>query len=215
MSDPTQTLSALGLGHIVAEKGFKREGQGAFADPAGNRIAFASPQTLRSFRLVLDGERPGLWRTLQKAAGHACGGKIARDLDARLAAEQQPALASLPLEACLGFLEHHFSSHGWGLLSVDLTHAAEHGLVVARLSYSCFAEADPEGSEFADPLVAGMLQGFFEHISGQTLGCEEIACVRRGSTQCEFVITAPERLATVMPYLGREPAVKVITRLCV
>ncbi len=214
MSDSSQTLSALGLGHIVAEKGFKREGLGTFADPAGNRIAFASAQLLRSLRLVLDGERPGLWRTVQKAAGYACGGKIARDLDARLAAEQQPALAALPLEACLGFLEHHFSGHGWGLLTVDLAHAAEHGLVVARLRYSCFAEADPEGSDFADPVVAGMLQGFFEHISGQTLGCEEIACARRGSAQCEFAITAPERLATVLPYLGRESAEKVIARLC-
>ncbi len=110
-------------------------------------------------------------------------------------------------------MEHHFAAHGWGHLKLDLADAAEHGFVVARLKHSYFVETLTDVDDFVDPVLAGMLQGFFEHFSGQTLGCEEIACAGRGADQCTFVLTDPERLATITPLIGREGAEALLARL--
>ena len=79
-----------------------------------------------------------------------------------------------------------------------------------------FAAALDTMDDFADALLAGKLQGFFEYISGQPLGCEEIACVRRRqppTSQCVFVITAPERIEALRPFIGREPVAALLARL--
>src|SRR6185436_14623513 len=116
--------------------------------------------------------------------------RIAQHLDTELSRLGHPALGALPLEACLVLLERRLAALGWGQLKLDLAEAAEHGVVVATLEHSAFAEALADVTDFADPLLAGVLSGFFEHVSGQALGCEEIACVRRGAPACQFVITA-------------------------
>ncbi len=182
-------------------------------DPAPGRMVFASAAMIRGFHHVIESERPGAWRTTMKAVGHTTGRQLGKDLDARLAIRAQPPLSGLPLEACLALLEEFFVELGWGLLKIDLTDAAEHSLVVARLQNSVFVEALPEIEQFVDALPAGLLHGFFEYITGLTLGCEEIACVRRGAAECTFAITAPEHLARVMPMIDRESAEALIARL--
>lgn len=210
-SDPT--LAALGIDHLVENHRFSPDPAGALLDPAGIRLVCASPDFLRSFRLILEKESAGAWKTVLKASGRACGENIASHLDAELTRLGKPALSALPLEACLVLIERYFALHGWGLVKLDLSDAAEHGLVVAWLEHSCFAEALSDVEDFVDPLAAGVLQGFLEYISGQPLGCEEIACVRRGASRCTFVVTAQERLDTIVPYLGREPADAILARL--
>lgn len=205
MSAPGSILQSLGLDRLLE------------ADPTGaatgSPLTFASAEMIRGFHYVIERERTGAWRSAMKATGHTTGRKFGVSLDALLAAHGQPALDALPLEACLALLEQHLTNLGWGKLQLDLTDAAQHGLVVARLQHSVFAEALADVPDFVDPLPAGMLQGFFEHISGQTLGCEEIACVRHGAPHCTFVITAPERLARIMPAIGRENADTLLARL--
>lgn len=127
---------------------------------------------------------------------------------------EKPPLTGLPLEACLVFLAHHFARHGFGTLRLDLARAAEHGVVVATLADSFMASAAGSAHDFADPLPAGLIQGFFEHISGQELGCEEIACAHLGAPECTFVITAPKRIDSIRGVIGREPAAAIIDRLC-
>ncbi len=202
MPDSARILASLGLERLLD------------ADSAtpGTRV-YASPEMIRGLHHVLERERSGAWRSVMKTVGYASGQKFGADLDARLTARSQPILSGLPLEAGLELIAAQFTQLGWGRLQIDLTHAAQHGLVVAHLEHSAFVELLPEVPDFVDALPAGMLQGFFEHISGQTLGCEEIACGRRGAPHCTFVITAPDRLARIMPSIGREGVDALLARL--
>jgi hypothetical protein len=214
MPNSEEILSSLGLEQLIAAGGFTRdETGGVMANPAGARVVCVGPELLRSLHLVLDHERTGAWTAVLKTAGFASGKKIAANLDAELAGLGKPALAALPIEGCLVFIEHYFAVHGWGRLTLDLTDAAQHGVVLARLEQSVFAGALQDPKLFADPLLAGILQGFFEHISGQVLGCEEIACARRGAPHCIFVITAPERLGSIISFVGYESAEAILNRL--
>lgn len=214
MSSPEEILSSLGIESLVAAAGFNPDpASGVVTDPAGARVAGAGPELLRSLQFVLEQERPGAWVATLKTSGFRCGRKIGESLDAALAALGKPALAAQPIEGCLVLIEHYFATHGWGRLTLDLSGAADHGIVLAHLEHSCFAAALSDPRVFADPLVAGLLQGFFEYISGQVLGCEEIACARRGAPHCVFVITAPERLGAVVSFIGYETADAILNRL--
>ena len=206
-------LVSLGLDPLIAAESFGRDGAGRLVDPAGARVVLAAAESVRGFHRVLASEEPGAWSAAMKAGGHGCGQKIAARLDATLTALGQPVLSGLPLEACLALLEHQFAAHGWGRLKLDLTDAAEHGIVVARIEHSYFVETLAHVDDFVDPMLAGILQGFFEHFSGQTLGCEEIACARQGAAHCTFVLTDPERLALIVPLIGREDADALLARL--
>jgi predicted hydrocarbon binding protein len=188
-------------------------GTGCVADPAGTRVVYASADFTRAMHFVLSREKSGVWRDTLARTGRACGREIATSLDRESARLGQPVLGELPLEQCLVYLERTFSAHGWGVLTLDLTAAPEHGIVTAHLTHSYFAEALADVNDFVDSFPAGLLQGFFEHISGEQLGCLEVACVRRGAARCTFVVTATERLDTVRPLLGVESAESIIARL--
>lgn len=206
-------LRALGLDSLLADAALYRDKAGAVFDAAGHRAVCATPEFLSGLRYVLERERSGAWRQTGKAAGAGAGQVLAQTLDRQLASLGKPALAAQPLDACLALLARAFATHGWGRLSLDLTHAAEHGLVVATLDHSCVAAALPAANDLTDAFAAGTLQAFFEHISGQHVGCEEIACRSAGAAQCVFVITTEERLSAVLPLIGREAPATVIARL--
>jgi predicted hydrocarbon binding protein len=207
-------LSGLGLESLVADRGFQPDAEGQLQSPLDGRVIATSPEMLASLRQVLDSERPGSWATVVKSAGLSWGRSLAAKLDARLAQMNKPVLSELPLEACLLMLEHHVRRNGFGRLKLDLAHAAEHGVVIATLDNSLFAALMKNLPGFADPLVAGILQGFFEHISGQGLGCGEIECAAHGAAKCTFAITAPERLEAVAALVGVESADVIIDRMC-
>lgn len=206
-------LSSLGIDPRIAGEPFTRDAAGHLVDPAGSRVVLVGAETTRGFRSVLEAEKPGSWSVAMKVAGLSCGVKIATGLDAALTRLGKPALAALPFEACLALFEHSFAAYGWGRLKIDLLDAAAHGFVVARLEHSYSVETLPDVDGFVDAMLAGILQGFFGHISGQNLGCEEVACARNGSPHCVFVITAPERLATIMPQIGLESEDALLARL--
>lgn len=186
---------------------------GIVTDPAGTRVVDASHDFTRAIHDVLQQEKPGVWSDVLARTGRACGRDLALSLDRESVRLGLPALGERPLDACLGLLARTFAAHGWGVLTLDLADASDHGLVTAHLAQSYFAEILADTTDFADPFPAGLLQGFFESISGEALGCSEIACVRCGAPRCTFVITATERLAGVAPFLGRETAEAILTRL--
>jgi predicted hydrocarbon binding protein len=206
-------LTPLGLDRLVDERGLMRDPATGTLEQAGLRTVAAPPEFLRSLRFVLNQETGGTWTTVAKAGGLAAGKAIGEHLDATLARAGKPALSALPLDACLALLERRLATEGWGRVQLDLSAAADHGVIVARLQHSPFVEALPDMNDFVDPLLAGLLAGFFQHISGEPLGCDEIACARRGALECVFVITAEERLAPLRPLFGRESADALIARL--
>lgn len=186
---------------------------GTVADRFGQRAALATPQFLRSLRYVLERSRIGAWDIALKHAGRAAGRAVCTAIDAQLAKQPQPALGAMPLEAALEFLPRHFVACGWGQLAFDLTLAPQHGLVLAHLEHSYVSDVLPDANGCVDAHAAGVLQGFFEYISGDSLDCAEIGCVRRGSPRSTFVIATAERLQPVLPLVGREPAEAIIARL--
>jgi len=208
-----EILASLGIDPQIVSEPFVSGAAGQFVDPAGARVVLISAETTRGFRQVLEAEQPGAWSAAMKASGVSSGLKIATGLDATLTRLGKPALAALPLEACLALLELTFAANGWGRLTVDLADAADQGFVVARLEHGFQVESLAGVDEFVDAMVAGVLQAFFGQISGQVLGCEEIGCARRGLPHCTFVITDPERLASLASLIGREPVDAVLARL--
>jgi predicted hydrocarbon binding protein len=206
-------LTSLGIDPMIADEPFARDDAGHLVDPTGTRVVLVAAETTRGFHRILEAEQPGAWSVAMKDSGCACGRKIATALDASLARLGKPVLTALPLEACLALLEHSVAAYGWGRLQIDLSEAADHGFVVARLEHSHSVETLADADGFVDAMLAGILQGFFGHVSGQNLECEEIACARFGSPHCTFVITSPERLATVTPEIGRETPEALLARL--
>lgn len=186
---------------------------GTLKNSLGDPMVGLTRECTRAMHHVMLREKSGTWREIMLRTGRSCGRELAAKLDSESALRGAPALAALPLETCLGHLQRAFAAQGWGRLTIDLTAAAEHGLVVAHLEDGYFPEALSDTSDFADPFPAGLLQGFFEHISGEQLGCLEIACVRRGAARCTFVITAAERLAALAPFVGVEGADALLARL--
>ena len=181
--------------------------------PDGSRVVFVTPALLRALHDVLDAESPGTWSAIFLGGGTAVGRAFGAAVDRELASRSQPALTDQPLEICLTVAERHFAVQGWGLLTSDVSLAPEHGLVIARLRQSCAVAALGRGEDFADAMLAGFLQGFLEHVSGQQLGCLEIGCARTGMPQCTFVITSAERLEPVETLVGLTSPEDIIQRL--
>lgn len=191
----------------------RADAAGVLATIGGARMVGLPQNFTHAFRHVLQAEKAGAWPRALSRCGTAQGRKIAEAFDRELSAAGQPALGELPLESCVSLIERHFAAQGWGALKLDLADAATHGLVLARLEHSYFVEALPDADHFTDALLAGLLQGFFEHVSGQQLVCAEIGCARRGQPHCTFVIAAAELLTPVIPLVGRSPPDAILAKL--
>ncbi len=214
MPSSDENISPPGLDRLFDPRAFLADSAtGCVTDPIGSRVAYVSREFSRALHHILLKEKSGAWRDTLARSGRVGGREIAVGIDRESTLLGLPTLGALPLETCVAFLERSFATHGWGVLRIDLADAPEHGLVTAQLTHSYFAEVLSDVNDFVDPLPAGILQGFFEHISGEQLGCLEIACVRRGAPHCTFVITANERLDAIAPFLGRENAAAIIARL--
>lgn len=185
---------------------------GTIRNPGAERLVYVSADLMRGIHLALVEETADAWKIIFHNCGRTWGKRVASHLDAGLEKTGRSAQAQLPLEAYLAFVEAYFAEHGWGRLKLDLAHA-ERGLVVARLDHSYFVNVLADVDDFVDPLLAGILRGFIEHVSGADLGCAEIACVRKGAPQCVFAITAPSRLEQIETLIGQSSADDIIAAL--
>jgi len=192
---------------------FRHSATGALTDLAGERLVCAPDDLLRILRLSLEKELTGAWPSVLRAAGRAYGADLARCAQNEPAGVSTAAAATPPLGTRFAPLERLFSHHGWGRLQFEASDAATHGIVIARLDHSYFAEAFADVRTSVDAMFAGVLQGYFETIAGRALGCEEIACVRHGASLCTFVVTAQTRLDAIAPMVGRESAAAILARL--
>ncbi len=181
--------------------------------PDGSRIVFAAAPFLWATHSVFGAEKPGSWSATFHAGGVTAGQAFATAVDRELARLGQPVLTDQPLESCFALATRHFAAQGWGVLAPDLSDAAEHGLVIARLRHSSFVAAVGSGDDFVDALPAGFLQGFLEYVSGQPLGCLEVGCALTGAPHCTFVITSADRLDPIRPLLGLKAADEIIALL--
>jgi hypothetical protein len=213
MPASTDVLSSLGLDALVANTGYVPSSSGTLSTPAGTRAGLAGRETLQALRHVIEQERDTAWPILLKATGQACGRRLATDLEVQLAGLGKPALAALPLEACLGLFGHHLALNGWGTATLDLSHAAEHAFVIARVEDGFVRQVPGDGTNAPDVFMAGIFQAFFEHVTGQSIACEEIGWQSRGSGPETFVIATQDRLAPVQARIGHDSADEIVRQL--
>ena len=211
---PAKLISALGLDLGGSQAAFTGDTPaGTLVNAQGERVTSLPVALLGALRFVMEKQQSGSWRTVMRTIGRSCGKQIGAGLDAQLTSLKLPGLAALPLETSLDFLRRHFALNAWGILTLDLSAAESRGIVVAQLDHSAFAAALTDANEYADPFVTGVLEGYFEHVSGQMLSGAELACARRGAPHCTFVLATQERLTPVLRLIGRETAGEIITRL--
>jgi len=176
---------------------------GTVTNPANIRVIYFSTDILRGIYDALEYEAGGAWRIILHSCGYLWGKNVFNILEKEFKAIAGGELRRQTVGDYLCLLEQYFSLHGWGKLNIVLDDAPQYGIVRASLEYSLFADALGHVNEPVDAMIAGMLRGFFEKISGQSLGCVEAACVRQGAARCEFLISGAERLRAIEDLLNQ------------
>lgn len=212
MSEPNYpSISADQLQRLFGEVGSHFDlNEGIVTDPFNTRIIYLSTDIVRGIYEALSYEAGAAWKLILQNSGYLWGKSIFNSLEKGLPVIAKQELRKLTVADYLTVLENYFAMHGWGKLAVDLSAAPQHGIVRIQMQHSLFAEALPHVNETVDALIAGMLRGFFEKISGRELDCVETACIRLGAPACEFLISAPSRIQAIMPDVERGASTEAV-----
>lgn len=171
---------------------------GTVKTPGNMRMIYLSSDIVRGIYEALSYEAGEAWKIILQSCGYLWGKNVFSSLgkDLKLVAHQD--IGGLSVNAYLHLLEAFFANHGWGQVRFHLDDAPQYGIVRVSLRHSLFVEALNQVDDRVDAMIAGMLHGFFERISGNNeLGCVEAQCARHGREQCEFLITAASRLERI------------------
>lgn len=214
MQTADDILTSLNLEQFFEESGFKYDlTAGTVNNAAERRIIYVSSDLMRGIYQALQEETADAWKIIFQNCGRTWGTRVAQTIDKELVGGGRTTQAELPIEGYISFIEAYFYQHGWGALKINLSDAANHGIVSATLKNSYFVEVLHDVEDFVDSLLAGILQGFLEHVSGAQLGCTEIGCARRGAEECTFVVTDQSRLDAVDGRVGTEDAAQILNEL--
>lgn len=167
--------------------------RGVTQNRAGTRLLALSSDFLMGLHTALAqecGEAAGLvFATCGKHWGRQFGVKFERELT-EFYGRPLRELPMMHFEACL---VEAFARHGWGLVSVDYSRQ-ERGLIVVDLDHAIYAELLGKSAEMADPLMSGLLAGFFSHLAGQELGAVQTQCPTQGHATSRYVLTLASRV---------------------
>lgn len=214
MPRPDALFSPPGLDRRFEEAGLTHDlAAGTVTNEAAERLLYVPGDALRSIQQTLREDTGDGWKIVLRHTGRAGGRRLARELDAALASAPRSPAGRLPLEPCTPFLERCFRLNGWGRLVFDFSLFAPHGVILARVANSCFAEVLRGTEDCADPFVCGLLEGFCGEIRGEAIGCEELECARRATELCTFVLAAPARLQAVDGMIGHARIEEVLAAL--
>ncbi|MCC5789368.1 MAG: 4-vinyl reductase [Opitutales bacterium] len=214
MQNTEEILSALNLDDFFKEETYVYDlEQGTVKNTSGTRIVYVSADLMKGIQQALYEETAEAWKIIFKNCGQTWGKKVAANFDRDIKKAGYESHGDLPIEGYISFIEEYFRQHGWGELRMDISMAQEQGLVTARLQNSYFVAVLDDVDDFVDSLLAGILQGFLEYVSGQELGSEEIACAKKGADECVFAITAASRLEQIESHIGEESAEQILERL--
>ena len=213
MQTSDTVLAQLGLDSFFAEDRLVYDLEaGTVKNPGAERLIYVSSDLMRGIHQALLEETADAWKIIFCNCGRTWGKRVARHLDTSLERAGRGTQSALPLEGYIAFIETYFARHGWGVLKLDLSDAPL-GLIVARLTSSYFVAVLSDTDDLVDPLLAGILQGFLEHVSGAELAAAEIACARKGAPECVFVVTARSRLDAIEPLIGNTDADAILATL--
>ncbi len=170
--------------------------EGTVINSAGVRVIYLSSDIIRGIYEALNYEAGEAWKLILENCGYLWGQHMFESLLKEIQLVSQKNLGALPAVEYVRTLEAYFSMHGWGDAKIHLQDAS-FGIVRVTMTHSLFADALNHVDDRVDAMIAGMLRGFFEKISGgQDLGCVETACARRNAApQCEFLISGAQRIS--------------------
>jgi uncharacterized protein len=171
--------------------------EGVIWNAAKTRVCLLSTDFLTGVYKGLVEEAGPAWHLIFKQCGIIWGRRLSERLDRECATLLNRSMGEMQLEDFLGFITSYFLFHGWGRLEINVSRAAERGLVEASLTHSVFTEIVDDPDQMADPMIAGILESLVSHLSGTTLQCVQTECPTKGGNESLFLIGAAERLARV------------------
>jgi len=172
--------------------------EGTITDRNNTRIIYISSDIVRGIYEALYFEAGEAWKIILKSCGYIWGKRVSDYLDNELKTTSGQGLHMLTVKSYIDLLEKYVATHGWGRACVYLNDAEQHGIVRVSMMHSLFVNSLNDLDERVDHIIAGMLKGMFENISGHSLECIEVICTNNStSPTCEFLISAPERIASI------------------
>jgi len=192
------TLEAEIFERLLGEKNYHFDlTEGTVVNTAGVRLVYLSSDFIKGIYEALYFEAGEAWHLILKNCGYLWGKRVFDTLQKELEFATQLSLGQLSVVDYLKLIESYFARYGWGRMTIHLEDAPQYGIVRVTMTHSLFANALHHLEERVDGMIAGMLQGLFEKISGQSLDCIEVACAQRDAEPCVFLISAPKRIAAI------------------
>jgi len=178
---------------------------GTVVNHNGARIIYLSSDIIRGIYEALYLEAGEAWRLILGNCGYRWGKQLYDSFNKELQITHQQSLENFTVNAFVEFIESYFKQHGWGNLKVNLDDATNYGIIRVTMTHSLFVDTLNHLRDRVDFMIAGMLRGLFEKISGQMLDCLEIKCSARGAAPtCEFVITGQSRIRLLEPLIEND-----------
>ncbi|OUD14172.1 hypothetical protein [Thioflexithrix psekupsensis] len=185
--------------------------EGTVRAPTEVRLIYLSTDIIRGIYEALHYEAGEAWHVILKNAGYLWGKRLALSLEQEVKIMGLPPLVQMPVEQYIFLIEQYFNRHGWGVMQILLDDAPRYGIVRAVMTHSLFASALNHVEDRVDAMIAGMLRGVFESISGQELDCIEIVCARQSAAPaCQFLISSQERILNIEPLVEDGVAAEAI-----
>jgi len=191
-------------GNYYAESSYCRTDicKGVTRNRSGTRLIALSQDFLLGFRRAIADEcgpaAEVVFKTCGKKWGTMCAQRFEKELGEFYGKPVREFMFTL-FHACLEALFNH---HGWGKVKVDLSRH-EQGLLVVDLEGAVMADLVEQADQPVDTLMAGILAGFFSHLSGQDLDCVQTQCLACGAASSKFIIGLGSRLAPVGAWVNQ------------
>lgn len=163
----------------------------------GTRIVYLPEDAIVGIHSALVEETGPAWKLILKNCGVLWGQRVAKNLDRELGLLFNTSQADLPILEFIRMAENYFASHGWGHVKFDLSHTPTHGFIHVTMQNSLFAAVLEQEVEPVDSMLAGVFASLINAHTDCEIDAIEIACTRAGASQCEFIITASERIEKI------------------
>jgi len=211
----TQKIVPQALFQMYSEQTYAFDlAEGTVNNVANVRMIYLSSDIIRGIHQALVYETGEAWGEILKQCGYVWGKRMTASLEQQMKVLVRQKMDHLPIPQFVHLIEDFFPCHGWGVAKVDLSRASQHGVLSVSLTNSLFSEVLKKPDERVDFMIAGMLRGMFEIMSGHALDCIETISARDPSERV-FVISSARRIDEVAEMIenGRK-AEEVFDALC-
>lgn len=150
-----------------------------------------------------------IYAGLEKETGQAsklvlynCGRWWGKNFYARFCEElhdyfNQP-MAELSMAEFLQSLQQCWKTHGWGQIHLDVTYR-DKGFICVEVWNSAFTAFAPSSQGASGDLERGILEIFFNQLTGRELRCVQTSCTSKGDDCNRFILGLEKRLANAEP----------------